>query len=140
MNSSRCGQDRFDTTAPERSSTATLEELPERIRDIATLRGLGYSFRQIGGQFGVTPQAVSVMLSRYLRCLRTLKGSGELRNLSPRAVNALARHGIRTREQARQKNAIALMKGSRNCGTKTLAEIADWMQEGALQCGVEDAA
>jgi predicted transcriptional regulator len=114
--------------------------LPERIRDIATLRGLGYSFRQIGGQFGVTPQAVSVMLSRYLRCLRTLKGSGELRNLSPRAVNALARHGIRTREQARQKNAIALMKGSRNCGTKTLAEIADWMQEGALQCGVEDAA
>lgn len=140
MNSSRCGQDRFDTATPERSSTATLQELPERIRDIATLRGLGYSFRQIGEQFGVTPQAVSLMLSRHLRSLRTLNGSVELKNLSPRAVNALARHGISTREQARQKNAIALIKGSRNCGTKTLAEVADWMQEGRLECGAEDAA
>jgi hypothetical protein len=133
MNSSQCDQGCFEKKAPERSSTAALQELPERIRDIATLRGLGYSFRKIGEQFGVTPQAVSLMLARHLRSLRTLNGSVELQNLSPRAVNALARHSIRTREQARQKNAIALIKGSRNCGAKTLTEIADWMAEGAAR-------
>ena len=133
MNSCHCNQERSENTASGQSPMSTIDELPQRIRDIATLRGLGYSFRKIGEQFGVTPQAVSLMLARHLRGLRTLNGSVELKNLSPRAVNALARHGIRTREQARQKNAIALIKGSRNCGHKTLAEISVWMAESAAR-------
>ena len=109
---------------------SNLEEVPQRVREIAMLRGLGYSFRQIAEQFNVTPQAVSLMLSRHRRCLKALRGSIELSTLSPRAVNALGRHGIRTREQARQKDAISLLKGSRNCGRKTLDEVSQWIQSG----------
>ena len=107
-----------------------LDSVPQRVREIAMLRGLGYSFRQIAAQFSVTPQAVSLMLSRHRRCLKALRGSIELSTLSPRAVNALGRHGIRTREQARQKDAISLLKGSRNCGRKTLDEVSQWIQSG----------
>ena len=67
------------------------------------------------------------MLSRHRRCLKALRGSIELSTLSPRAVNALARHGIRTREQAREADAINLLRGERNCGRKTLEEVASWM-------------
>ena len=109
-----------------------LDAVPQRIREIAMLRGLGYSFRQIAAQFSVTPQAVSLMLSRHRRCLRALRGSIELSTLSPRAVNALGRHGIHTREQAREKDAISLLKGSRNCGRKTLDEVARWMDSDAI--------
>ena len=56
-----------------------------------------------------------------------LAGSVELRTLSPRAVNALGRHGIRTREQARKTDAINLRSGERNCGRKTLEDVAHWM-------------
>jgi len=45
----------------------TLDEVPERVRQIATLRGLGYSYRQIAGPLNVTPQAVLLMLARR-RC------------------------------------------------------------------------
>ena len=51
----------------------------------------------------------------------------ELNSLSARAVNALGRHGIRTREQARQANVLELLAGERNCGRKTMDDIARWM-------------
>jgi hypothetical protein len=114
------------------TAPANLDSVPQRVREIAMLRGLGYSFRQIAAQFSVTPQAVSLMLSRHRRCLKALRGSIELSTLSPRAVNALGRHGIRTREQARQKDAVSLLKGSRNCGRKTLDEVARWMDSDGM--------
>jgi predicted transcriptional regulator len=79
-----------------------LDEVPERVRQIAMLRGLGYSYRQIAGPLHVTPQAVSLMLTRHRRSLKSLRDAMELNSLSARAVNVLGRHGIRTREQARQ--------------------------------------
>jgi len=115
--------------APAASRSLNLDAVPQRVREIAMLRGLGYSFRQISGQFGVTPQAASIMLSRHRRCLKALRGSIELNHLSPRAVNALARHGIRTRDEARRKNAAGLLANARNCGRKTLEEIEAWMNE-----------
>ncbi len=113
--------------APAAGLNSNLDTVPQRIREIAMLRGLGYSFRQIAEQFSVTPQAVSLMLSRHRRTIKSLRGALELRNLSPRAVNALGRHGIRTRDQAREKDALALLKGERNCGRKTLEEITHWL-------------
>jgi predicted transcriptional regulator len=113
--------------APAEGLTPNLDTVPQRIREIAMLRGLGYSFRQIAEQFSVTPQAVSLMLSRHRRTIKSLRGALELRNLSPRAVNALGRHGIRTRDQARERDAVALLKGERNCGRKTLEEITHWL-------------
>jgi predicted transcriptional regulator len=112
------------------TQSSNLDAVPQRIREIAMLRGLGYSFRQIAEQFSVTPQAVSLMLSRHRHCLKALRGSIELNNLSPRAVNALGRHGIRTREQAREADAVNLLRGERNCGRKTLEEVAHWMDDG----------
>jgi predicted transcriptional regulator len=113
--------------------STNLDAVPQRVREIAMLRGLGYSFRQIAKQFSVTPQAVSLMLSRHRRCLEALRGSIELSALSPRAVNALGRHGIRTPEQAREADAINLLRGERNCGRKTLEEIAHWMDGAGAQ-------
>lgn len=111
--------------------STNLDAVPQRVREIAMLRGLGYSFRQIAEQFSVTPQAVSLMLSRHRRCLKALRGSIELNNLSARAVNTLGRHGIRTREEARRKNILQSLAGERNCGRKTIEEIAHWM-DGAV--------
>jgi len=51
------------STLTESPAAATLEELPQRVRDIATLRGLGYTFREISEQFGVTPQRSKPMCS-----------------------------------------------------------------------------
>ena len=104
-----------------------IENLPSRVRDIATLRGLGYSFREIAREFGVSPQAISLMLSRYRRGLKQLNGAVELTHLSTRAVNALGRHGVRTRDEAASKNVLALLSGARNCGAKTRSEIEQWM-------------
>ncbi len=106
------------------------EDIPHRVRDIAMMRGLGYSFREIAQQLNVTPQAVSLMLSRHRRALKTLKGAMELSQLSARAVNSLGRHGISTREEARAKDVLNLLRGERNCGRKTLDEIERWMSEG----------
>ena len=72
------------STLTESPAAATLEELPHRVRDIATLRGLGYTFREISEQFGVTPQAISLMLSRHRRVLKTLRGAVELAAPLPR--------------------------------------------------------
>lgn len=91
------------------------------------LRGLGYSYRVIGRQFGVTPQAVSLMLTRHRRSLKSLRGAVELNSLSARAVNALGRHGVRTREEAQEANVLELLAGERNCGNKTIDEITRWI-------------
>lgn len=94
------------------------------------MRGLGYSFREIAQQLSVTPQAVSLMLSRHRRALKSLNGAMELCHLSARAVNALGRHGISTRREAKERNVLQLLHGERNCGRKTLDEIERWMSEG----------
>ena len=120
----------IDNNQDGQDSHDTLEAMPERVRTIATLRGLGFSFREIGGHFGVTPQAISVMLSRHRRMLGHIKSSPELHGLSARAVNVLARHGIRSREQARRTDAMLLLRSEKNCGVKTLEEIRRWMGEG----------
>lgn len=117
------------STLNESPAAATLEELPQRVRDIATLRGLGYTFREISEQFGVTPQAISLTLSRHRRVLKTLRGSVELAGLSPRAVNALGRHRIRSRAAAIEADVLELLKGGRNCGDKTLEEIRQWFRD-----------
>ena len=117
------------STLTESPAAATLEELPHRVRDIATLRGLGYTFREIAEQFEVTPQAISLMLSRHRRVLKTLRGAVELAGLSPRAVNALGRHGIRSRAAAIEADVLELLKGGRNCGDKTREEIRRWLQD-----------
>lgn len=108
-------------------SPATLADIPHRVRDIATLRGLGYSFREIAEQFNVTPQAVSLMLTRHRRSLKSLGEAVELQNLSARAVNALGRHRISTRDEARSRDVLTLLRGERNCGRKTLDEIERWL-------------
>jgi len=105
----------------------TIESLPQRVREIAILRGLGYSFREISRQFKVTPQAASLMLSRHRRSLKSLAGSKELTELSARAVNALGRHKISTREQARRADVLHLLRHERNCGRKTFEEIEHWI-------------
>ena len=106
------------------------EEIPHRVRDIAMMRGLGYSFREIAQQLNVTPQAVSLMLSRHRRALKSLNGAMELCHLSARAVNALGRHGVSTREEARANDVLHRLRSERNCGRKTLDEIERWMSEG----------
>jgi len=108
-------------------------EVPWRIREIAMLRGLGYSYREIARPLGVSPQAVSLMLSRHRRSIKSLRGAMELGNLSPRAVNALARHGIRTRSEARQRDAVSLLRNARNCGSKTIEEIRRWIDGDTAQ-------
>jgi hypothetical protein len=115
--------------SPQVSRPQTLGEIPERVRQIAMMRGLGYSYREIAGPFSVTPQAVSLMLMRHRRALKTLRGAMELSALSPRAVNVLGRHGIRTRKQARQANVLERLANERNCGRKTIDEIARWITE-----------
>ena len=103
--------------------------LPARVRDIAVLRGLGYSYREIGRQFGQTPQAVSIMLQRHRRSLANLKIAPELHRLSARAVNVLGRHGIRARADCDGLDLPRVLEGERNCGRKTVEEILRWLKE-----------
>ena len=110
--------------------STTVAALPRRVRDIATLRGLGYSFREIGRELKITPQAVSLMLTRHRRSLTSLGKAVELLNLSSRAVNALERRGVRTRREALETNVLKHLREERNCGSKTRAEIQRWMEEG----------
>ena len=120
-------QSNLVTPEPTVSSDPDLEAVPQRVREIAMLRGLGYSFREIATPLNVTPQAVSLMLSRHRRLLKSLRGAMELGTLSSRAVNALGRHGIRTREEAKRCDALGLIRNERNCGRKTLEEITHWL-------------
>lgn len=118
------------TPEPSVSSDPDLEAVPQRVREIAMLRGLGYSFREIATPLNVTPQAVSLMLSRHRRLLKSLRGAMELGTLSSRAVNALGRHGIRTKKEAKQRGVLGLIRNERNCGRKTLEEITHWLDVG----------
>jgi DNA-binding NarL/FixJ family response regulator len=113
------------------SFSRRIEPVPQRVREIAMLRGLGYSFREIARQYHVTPQAISLMLSRHRRAMGSLRGSLELSHLSARAVNALGRHGILSRQEAIRRNALDLVKRARNCGRKTLDEISEWIGQSA---------
>jgi hypothetical protein len=69
------------------------------------------------------------MLSRHRRGIKKLNGAVELAGLSPRAVNALGRHGIRSRAAAFETDVLELLKGERNCGKKTLEDIRRWMDD-----------
>lgn len=108
----------------------TLIDLPTRVRDIAALRGLGYTYREIAKPLHISPQAVSLMLARHRRSLKSLRQTLDFCHLSSRAANALGRLGIKSRDEARQQDAVNLLRGQRNCGTKTLDEIARWINDG----------
>jgi len=100
------------------------EELPTRILHIAALRGLGYSLRTIGRHYGVSPQAISVMLSRQKTEQRGARSLGGMQSLSPRAVNVLGHLRIKNRTEARKMTDWEeRLHGLRNCGRKTAAEI-----------------
>lgn len=104
------------------------DDIPQRLREIAMWRGLGYSFREIGDKFGVSPQAVSLMLSRHQRTAKSLQHNPELQGLSARAVNVLGRHSIKTREEARARNILVSLPRENNCGRKTAEEIRRWLE------------
>lgn len=108
--------------------TIDIEDVPQRIREIALLRGLGFTFREIGENFGVSPQAVSLMLARHHRAVKSLKKTSDLRCLSARAINVLGRHAVKTRSDARTKNLLAILPNERNCGKKTREEIERWLE------------
>ena len=112
---------------PSEENHLVPDEIPQRVKEIALLRGLGYSFREIGEKLGVTPQAVSLMLSRHRRAAKSMDRTLELRGLSSRAVNALGRHSIRTREEARKRDILSILPYERNCGSKTVNEIERWL-------------
>lgn len=125
-------RDRQDTmaSAPATGRAGGLETLPRRVADIAMLRGLGYSFREIARQLDVSPQAISLMLSRHRKCLLSARGASEMRALSARAVSCLSDLGISCRAEAQGKDVLMLLRGRANCGRKTLDEIAAWLNDG----------
>lgn len=118
------------TTVKPANAAGALETVPERIREIAMMRGLGYSFREIADEFCVTPQAISLMLARHKKSVKSLRGAAELTVLSSRAANALGRLKVRSREEARRMDVIGSLKGTRNCGRKTISEIEHWLDQG----------
>ncbi len=107
------------------------EDLPRRILHIAALRGLGYPLRTIGQNYGVTPQAISVLLARHKAALRAARNHAGLQGLSPRAVNVLGRLRIKDRTEAcAVTDWQERLRGLRNCGQKTIAEIRAWAADG----------
>ena len=106
-----------------------LEALPPRVRDIAIMRGLGYSLAEIARHMDLTPQAVSILLQRHRTKIRELGVRTEHWTLSTRAANVLGRLRISTREEARAKNVAGKLRGQRNCGKKTIREIERWQAE-----------
>jgi prepilin-type N-terminal cleavage/methylation domain-containing protein len=99
-----------------------------RVRDVAALRGLGFSYREIAKHYGVTPQAISLLLTRNRRQMKAIGGSPELANLSARACSALQRLGVQSRQDALAADVLQRLSHARNCGRKTLEEIADWIK------------
>ena len=63
----------------------------------------------------------------HRRAAKVLDKTLQLHGLSSRAVNALGRHSIRTREEARERNILAILPSERNCGSKTVNEIERWL-------------
>jgi len=108
-----------------------LAGLPGRVRDIATLRGLGYTCMEIGRRFGITPQAVSATLARHHRRVGDFGVRREMLELSARASNALSRLGVNSRAEARQRDIFVLLHRERNCGEKTIEEIRQWLGRGS---------
>jgi len=131
--------DQIVCDAPDRSArrkskispSQALNSAPGRVRDIAALRGLGYTYREIAQHYGVTPQAVSLLLSRNHRNMKAIGGKPQLAALSSRATNALRRLGIETREEAIAVQALSKLACTRNCGRKTLDEIEEWLKGNA---------
>ena len=108
------------------------EELPRRILHIAALRGLGYSLRTIGRHYGVSPQAISVMLTRQKTKQQGPRSLGGMQQLSPRAVNVLGRLRIKNLSEARAvTDWKERLRGLRNCGQKTTTEIREWASGGS---------
>ena len=115
------------SATPSRSGLPDPEELPRRILHIAALRGLGYPLRTIGRSYGVSPQAISVMLARHKAAMRAGRSRAGLEGLSPRAVNVLGLLRIKDRAEARDvTDWDERLRGLRNCGKKTVAEIRAW--------------
>lgn len=112
---------------PRPSPHQALEFSAGRVRDVAALRGLGFSYREIAQHYGVTPQAISLLLMRSRRQMKAIGGNPELASLSTRACAALQRIGVHTREEAISADAVHRLGHTRNCGRKTLEEIADWI-------------
>jgi hypothetical protein len=121
--------DREECAVP--GAEAVLAKLPGRVRDIATLRGLGYTCLEIGRRFGITAQAVSATLARHHRRIGDFGPDSEMLELSARAANALTRVGIERRADARGRDVFGLLRRERNCGEKTLEEIRRWLERGA---------
>lgn len=120
---------RIATTRSRKAIEAAIEALPSRVRDIAIMRGLGYSLAEIARHMGTTPQAVSIMLQRHRARIKELGVRTEHWELSTRAANVLGRLRVATREEARAKNVAAKLRGQRNCGEKTIREIESWLAE-----------
>jgi hypothetical protein len=111
------------------SPLAAVESLSPRLLEIAAMRGLGYKLHEIAAEFGCSPQSVSLMLARHRRRLSSLGPRAEHWQLSIRATNVLGRLRIFSREQARSRDISRLLRGQRNCGAKTIAEIERWLAE-----------
>ena len=118
--------ERVESAAPDEIVAA----LPGRVRDIATLRGLGYTCLEIGRRMDISAQAVSATLARYRRRAGDFGGRREMLELSTRAVNALSRIGIDRRADVRGRDIFALLARQKNCGEKTLEEIRRWLDHG----------
>lgn len=116
-------------TSGSEASVLGARAIPVRVRDMAALRGLGYTCRQIGQQFGISAQAVSVMLGRYRKRLDSLSDAIELHSLSCRAANVLGRHGISSRQEAVKRDIVRLLQHEKNCGLKTIMEIQRWINQ-----------
>ena len=128
MNSDLSLIDREEFASP--GADGVFLNLPGRVRDIATLRGLGYTCIEIGRRFGITPQAVSATLARHHRRIGDFGARQEMLELSGRAVNVLSRIGVNNRADARGRDVFALLHRERNCGAKTLEEIRGWLDRG----------
>lgn len=119
---------------PERTAK-TLRPAPDtalklstgRVRDIAALHGLGFSFREIAEHYRVTPQAVALLLNRNRRKIEAIGGLPTMAALSTRAASALRGIGITTPQEAQGRNILQKLSRARNCGAKTLAEISEWL-------------
>ena len=111
-------------------SDDVLAKLPGRVRDIATLRGLGYTCMEIGRRFGITPQAVSATLARHHRRMGDFDERRDMLELSARAANALSRIRVNCRADALKRDVFLLLRRERNCGEKTLDEIRRWLGRG----------
>lgn len=129
QNTSTYEQSSTEVFRPRRhpSPAQALEFSAGRVRDVAALRGLGFSYREIAAHYGVTPQAISLLLTRNRKNMRAIGGNPELASLSARACAALQRLGVHSRQQAVSADVLGRLQNARNCGRKTLEEIGDWI-------------